>query len=74
MKKQSPLQSVTADSGQKRLYSLTGIINIGLVTLILSIFVLAVTTYSKLKSFEESLVLMTDESLPTVVHSGELYL
>ena len=73
MKKQSPLQSVTADSHQKRLYSLTGIINIGLVTLILSIFVLAVTTYSKLKSFEESLILMTDESLPTVVHSGELY-
>lgn len=73
MSKQSPLQTVAADAGKRRLYSLTSIINFGLVTLIVAIFILAVTTYSKLKSFEDSLTLMTNESLPTVVHSGELY-
>lgn len=73
MIKQSPLQVMAADADKKHLYSLTSIINFGLVTLIVAILILAITTYSKLKSFEDSLTLMTSESLPTVVHSGELY-
>ena len=56
-----------------RLYSLSGIINLSLVTLIVAVMVLAYTTYSKLSSFEQSLNSMMDKSLPSVIQSGKLY-
>ena len=56
-----------------RLYSLSGIINLSLVTLIIAVMILAYTTYSKLSSFEQSLNSMMDKSLPSVIQSGKLY-
>jgi len=55
------------------LYSLSGIINLSLVTLIIAVMILAYTTYSKLSSFEQSLNSMMDKSLPSVIQSGKLY-
>ncbi len=57
----------------RRLYSLSGIINLSLVTLIIAVMILAYTTYSKLSSFEQSLNSMMDKSLPGVIQSGKLY-
>ncbi len=57
----------------RKLYSLSGIINLSLVTLIIAVMILAYTTYSKLSSFEQSLNSMMDKSLPNVIQSGKLY-
>ena len=56
-----------------RLYSLSGIINLSLVTLIIAVMLLAYTTYSKLSSFEQSLNSMMNKSLPSVILSGKSY-
>lgn len=57
----------------RRLYSLATTINIGLIILVFALLSLAVTTYTKLRSFEESLNLINQQSLPAVINSGQLY-
>lgn len=57
----------------KGLNSLSGVINLSLVTLIIAVMVLAYSTYSKLTFFEQSLNSLIDKSLPSVIQSGKVY-
>lgn len=57
----------------RRLYSLASTINVGLVVLVFALLFLAITTYTKLRTFEQSLQLINEQSLPAVIKSGKLY-
>lgn len=57
----------------RRLYSLASTINVGLVVLVFALLFLAITTYTKLRTFEQSLQLINEQSLPAVINSGKLY-
>ena len=60
-------------SSPPKYYSLASIINIGIVTFICAILALSLATYSKLKTFENTITKISEQSLPNVIHSGNLY-
>ncbi|MGO1298103.1 MAG: diguanylate cyclase [Vibrio sp.] len=54
-------------------YSLASIINIGIVMFICSMLILALTTYAKLKTFEQTISAIRDQSLPSIIVASNLY-